>query len=297
MTPNRVLSNRDRQRLRPVIEDLTALCPEIMSRKFPQAVFQNAFVFEQARRLAKTGDRIILIGGYEDPIGPALQQLGFEVVITDPAIDGRSSDDVLVDSIRAGQVYDLVISCSVIEHVPQDFDFVKALYEMLAPGGTAILTTDYRDGWNPSINKPSSDVRLYTSERLRMMAQCLPAEAFPEGYDWQPIPPYFHCDNSDYGFCSITFRRPESDQHQAYAPRCLVKRLDEALAINRQLQSQIDQMRAGAVVPQPESVSERPVALSFTQALINQTKKIRSRKLENIVRKARRKMGLYKKAG
>ncbi|MCC6508830.1 MAG: hypothetical protein IT423_06970, partial [Pirellulaceae bacterium] len=117
MTPNRVLSARDRQRLRPVIEDLTALCPDIMSRKFPQAVFQNAFIFEQARRLAKTGDRIILIGGYEDPIGPSLQQLGFDVTITDPFIDGRSSDDVLVDTIRNSQVYDLVISFSVIENV------------------------------------------------------------------------------------------------------------------------------------------------------------------------------------
>jgi SAM-dependent methyltransferase len=308
MTPNRVLSNRDRQRLRPVIEDLTALCPDIMSRKFPQAVFQNAFIFEQARRLAKTGDRIILIGGYEDPIGPSLQQLGFDVTITDPFIDGRSSDDVLVDSIRDSKVYDLVISCSVIEHVEQDFDFVKAIYELLAPGGTALLTTDYRDGWNPSIRKPSSDVRLYTSERLRMLAAILPPEAFANACDWQPVPPYFHCDDSDYGFCSLTFRRPESDQWQAYGPRCLVKRLDTVVAERNELECQIAELRrqvdeltvlpvAASMEPAESIIAVSPPAIStsFTESLLKQTRKIRSRKLENFARKIRQQMGLRKK--
>lgn len=230
---NRVLTPRDRQRLRPVVDDLATLCPDIMSRKIPDAVFQNAFIFEQARQLAKSNDRIILIGGYEDPIGPALMRLGHDVVITDPQIDGRTSDDVLLDSIRHGKEYDLVISCSVIEHVEEDFEFVKALYALLAPGGTALLTTDFRDGWEPGIVKPTPDVRLYTPQRLRLLVNSLPNHAIPDGHDWQPIPAYFHYDFSDYGFCSIMFQKPKEELHRrdaSYPVQFMVQQMDRMVA-------------------------------------------------------------------
>ena len=172
---NRVLTPRDRERLRPSVAELTELCPDIMSRKFPEAVFKNAFIFEEARKFAKTGDKIVLVGGYDDPIGPALARLGFDVTITDPQLDGRESTDVLRDAILSGTRYDMVISCSVIEHVPEDIEFVQTLYDLTVPGGTILLTTDFRDGWRAGMPKPTPDVRLYTLERLRLLANSLPS--------------------------------------------------------------------------------------------------------------------------
>lgn len=230
LASNRVLTPRDRERLRPAVTDLKELCPDIMSRKIPDAVFQNAFIFEQARALARREDRIVLIGGYEDPIGPSLQRLGYDVTITDPQLDGRDSDAVLEECLRTGIRYDMVISCSVIEHVEEDLEFLQSLLEMLRPGGVALLTTDFRDGWQPGIAKPTPDVRLYTLERLRMIAAALPEGSLLDAASWRAVPPYFQYDGSDYGFCSIAFRRPENMSERFAAKLMLRKAVRESTA-------------------------------------------------------------------
>ncbi|MBU6175544.1 MAG: hypothetical protein KGQ60_17180, partial [Planctomycetes bacterium] len=58
LSGNRVLTVRDRVRLQHAIQELHQLCPDIMSRKLPDAVFQNAFIFEQVRKIAKPNSRI-----------------------------------------------------------------------------------------------------------------------------------------------------------------------------------------------------------------------------------------------
>ena len=229
LASNRVLTPRDRERLRPAVAELHELCPGMMSRKFPQAVFQNAFIFEQARHLAKRGDSIILVGGYEDPIGPALERLGYRVTITDPQVDGRDSTQVLYDSLRSGTLYDLVISCSVLEHVEEDVDFVQSLFELLKPGGTALLTADFRADWHSGIPKPAPDVRLYSPVRLRVLADALPPGSLIGPPAWDAVPPYFHYDGSDYGFCSFAFRRPP-EQASSFAARLAVRKADQESA-------------------------------------------------------------------
>ena len=244
LVANRVLTPRDRERLRPAVAELTELCPDIMARKFPEAVFQNAFIFEQARRLAKPGNKIALIGGYEDPIGPSLARLGFDVTITDPQVDGRDSTDVLRDAFLGGTQYDLVISCSVIEHVAEDIEFVQTLYDLTVPGGVILLTTDFRDGWKAGIPKPTPDVRLYTLERLRLLANALPEGSLLSPAAWKSEAPYFHYDGATYGFCSIAFRRSDSDRSNRFITRILAKDQMRKKSDNDALRANNDALRA-----------------------------------------------------
>ncbi len=311
---NRVLTPRDRQRLRPAIDELTALCPEMMARKFPEAVFQNAYLFQQAKQIAKPDSRIILIGGYEDPIGPALQLLGHQVTISDPQIDGRDSNAVLVDAIQSGTRYDLVISCSVIEHVEGDFEFVRVLYELLAPGGTALLSTDFRDGWHPGIAKPTPDVRLYSVERLRALAASLPPDAFPDGHHWQPSSPYFHYDQSDYGFCSIVLRKsrsPQENSSSSFVVSFLIQQLRKAHDRAMQLEGKLSTLTAAlSATPTPPShmpadgsssnyatsrtVSDHSKSVAVVESILRQTRKVRLRQLEDATRPLRASVGLVR---
>jgi SAM-dependent methyltransferase len=225
LTPNRVLSPQDRKALIPIVNELHGLEPDIMSRKFPEAVFQNAFNFQQARTLARPTDSIILIGGYEDPIGPALRKLGHHVTITDPDIDGRDLNDVWSDSNATQERWDMVVSCSVLEHVEDDFLFLLQLHQLLKPGGLALLTTDFNHDWKPGLPKPKTDVRFYTPTRLRTLASMFPQGTFVEGLRWQPSAPYFQYENSCYGFCSLMMRNIATPEQSAEIHRRILARL------------------------------------------------------------------------
>ena len=207
---NRVLTPEDREALKPVIEELRILEPGIMSRKIPQAVFQNAYVFQQIKLAARKEDEIILVGGYEDPIGPALQRLGYNVRITDPdpKVDGKDARDVWLESLQeTGKQYDIVVSCSVIEHVVDDESFIYYLYSLIKPGGVCFLTTDYREDYYEGMHKPDTDVRFYTSERLRHLASLVPDGALLDPPTWSYVPPYFEIVGAHYGFCALAYRK------------------------------------------------------------------------------------------
>jgi len=207
LVANRVLTPLDGDQFKPVIEELTSLARKIMSRTIPEAVFQNAFIFQQVKYVAKKTDSIMIIGGYEDPIGPALQKLGYDVKTTDPQLDGRDMEEVWLESIKFGLQYDIVISCSVLEHVENDVEFVQQMYQILKPGGVALLTADYLENWVDGNSKPTADIRLYTSERLRYLANHLPAGSLLDPPTWGHQTPYFEYESVKYGFCSLAFGR------------------------------------------------------------------------------------------
>lgn len=215
LTSNRVLTTEDRVQLLPVIEELKRLCPDMMQRKIPEAVFQNAFIYQQAKFYAKKSDDIIIIGGYEDPIGPALQALGYKVTITDPNIDGKDMRNVWIESIYSGVKYDMVVCCSVLEHVEEDATFIQEMYQILKPNGIALLTTDYRHDWMEGMPKPVVDRRLYTANRLKSLIEKLPVNSAIDEPCWDNTKPYFRFETADYCFCSLAFQRKVDDHTKA----------------------------------------------------------------------------------
>jgi SAM-dependent methyltransferase len=213
---NRVLTPADREALRPTVAELARLCPDIMARKIPEAAFQNAFIFAQAKHALRQGDSVVVVGGFEDPIGPALRELGYDVDISDPHLDGRDARAVWLDSVRSGRRYDVVVCCSVLEHAADEAQFVRQLYQVLHPGGVALLTTDFRDDWQEGM--PAPDQRLYTAERLRWLAGQLPEGSLLAPPSWGPCEPYFEFNGVRYCFCSLAFRRlerPTAEEQQA----------------------------------------------------------------------------------
>jgi SAM-dependent methyltransferase len=98
--------------------------------------------------------------------------------------------------------YDIIFSTSVIEHDPDDESFIRCIPDLLVPGGMAIITCDYKDGWKPGESKPEVDARLYTKQDLRdrllpLMSNCRLVDE-----------PQWDCPNPDFNYlgkCQYTF--------------------------------------------------------------------------------------------
>lgn len=78
------------------------------------------------------------------------------------------------DAIPAGQVFDLVISLEVIEHLMEPVEFVRSLFGRTAPGGTLVIMTDNFEsaacrsmGWAFPKWIPHSHISHFTPATLR----------------------------------------------------------------------------------------------------------------------------------
>ena len=88
-----------------------------------------------------------------------LSSLGYSVVAVEPSPEGvmiarQRFPDLKIDvgsgydDLRAGYgEFDCVYSLEVVEHVYSPRDFVATAFQLLAPGGTLILSTPYHGYW------------------------------------------------------------------------------------------------------------------------------------------------------
>jgi SAM-dependent methyltransferase len=212
LTSNRLLTPEDRDALQPQVDELRDLEPKITNRKNAHAVFQNAFVFEQIRQAAGPDDDILLIGGLDDPIGPALQKLGHRVRITDPALDGHNARTLWLESvIKTNRAYDIIAACSVMEHVADDVSFIYYLYHLLKPGGLAFLTTvfyeDPVEHDEEALRNLDMTPRVYDSQRLSDIIKHIPEEALLDVPAWGVSEPYLSNGGKLASVCAISFRK------------------------------------------------------------------------------------------
>jgi SAM-dependent methyltransferase len=164
---NCVLDDAQRERYAATIRRMKELVPEMMAKKIERANVQQAFVKETVERFAKeyTRPTLLCVGSFEDTACESLKKLGREIDAIDPVVNYDLETFSRLDTtVRGG--YDVIFSTSVIEHVPDDEGFLQTILELLAPGGVAVLTMDYKDGWRPGDPKPAVDRRLYTREDL-----------------------------------------------------------------------------------------------------------------------------------
>lgn len=208
-TSNRNLSALDKYTLSSSVNLFETLVPSLFKIKSPELLFPNAFVFEQAKSLAKKTDNIIVIGGFEDPTGYALQALGYNVVITDPLLDGRDMSIVWQESVLSAEQYDFVICSSVLEYVEDDISFIKQMYDILKPNGVAMLTTSYRSDEIKEKQDASLSVRLYDREKLQKLIDILPPNTALHKPTWRDVEPDAFIQNRGFSFCSFAFRKKE----------------------------------------------------------------------------------------
>ena len=103
--------------------------------------------------------RIFELGCGNGSVANALSKLGFEITGVDASEEGiaqahQSYPDM---NLRLGSAYDdlgnqyghfpIVISLEVVEHLYFPRKFAKTLYDLLEPGGTAIISTPYHGYW------------------------------------------------------------------------------------------------------------------------------------------------------
>jgi hypothetical protein len=211
---NRILDNAARDMYKPVIDSMFELLPGMMSRKIPEANIQQAFVLDTVQKnvLDRRSSRILCIGSYEDTAAAALKKYGYQVDDLDPMINYDLNTFMGKPSTKTSS-YDIVFSTSVIEHVKDDELFIKQIVELLAPGGTAILTCDYNDQYKPGDPLPQADFRFYTQKDFRerflpLVTDC----SLVDTPQWDCSDPDFVFDNCRYTFATLVFRKTDPEK-------------------------------------------------------------------------------------
>lgn len=206
---NRILDDAARKQYESVINQLFVLVPEMMARKIPEANIQQAFILDTVQKFASqlVKPKILCVGSYEDSAAGALKQLGYGMEEIDPAINCDLNAYFHKPSTIKGS-YDIIFSTSVLEHVQNDELFMTQIAELLAPGGTAILTCDYNDQYKPGDRIPSVDFRLYTQKDFRqrilpLLKNCV----FPDVPQWDCPNPDFLYEGCRYTFATFVFQK------------------------------------------------------------------------------------------
>lgn len=201
---NRILNEQDRKQLQPLIEEMFKTCPEMMSRKIPEANIQQAYIIREVLKKYRPGDKVLCVGVYEDTAYEYLKTKGIEIVGIDPQVN----TDLRTFAKQTTEKFHIIFSTSTIEHVANDAEFIQDICNLLEVGGYAFLTADFREDYKPGIPKPSVDYRLYTSadyKRLSKVAgdrNCFFLdELIPD------VTPYFHYENADYSFSTMVFKK------------------------------------------------------------------------------------------
>lgn len=207
---NRILDNAARIQYKSVIDDLFKLEPDMMSRKILEANVQQAFVIDTVQKFASrfTSPKILCVGSYEDTAAAGLKGLDYRIEEIDPVLNCDLHAYFHKPSTVKGS-YDIIFSTSVLEHVQDDELFMTQIAELLAPGGTAILTCDYNDQYKPGDPIPREDVRLYTqNDFIRRLLPLLKGCSLVDEPQWVcPNPDFTYAGRYRYTFATLVFQK------------------------------------------------------------------------------------------
>jgi 2-polyprenyl-3-methyl-5-hydroxy-6-metoxy-1,4-benzoquinol methylase len=209
---NTLLDDGARAYYESSIRALWRAAPATMQRKIPEANVQQGFMLAAVESLLRKlgSGRILCVGCFEDTACLTLQALGYDVDAIDPDLN---FDLAAFKASQPSKVcsYSVVFSTSVIEHVPDDEQFVRDLVEMAAPGGAIVLTCDFRDDWTPDQQKPSSNYRIYTARDMDRLLGAMGQVELIDTPDWLAHYPDFSISEfgttMHYGFATLAVRR------------------------------------------------------------------------------------------
>jgi hypothetical protein len=202
---NRLLLDRDRELLAPVIEEMFEVVPEMMSRKIPRANVQQAFVLDTVRKLTPDTPetRLLCVGGVEDTACETLQHNNIDSI--DPDIDVTLKEWW---EMSPGK-YTLVFATSVLEHVDDDEAFLSYFCDLIDEDGYGVLTCDFNDEYVPGAPVPNTVNQQYTRHDLEVRLKAVLDRYGCELVgtpDWTGEPD-FHYQGFDYCFATYVFRK------------------------------------------------------------------------------------------
>jgi len=207
---NCILDNAAREQYRSTTSFLFAVVPNVMSRKIPEANVQQAFVFDTVREISQhlSLPKILCVGSYEDTAAIGLKQMGIKIEEIDPVLN-YDLDIFFHKPSTVKDSYDIIFSTSVIEHVKDDELFINQVVELLAPGGTAILTCDYNDQYQVGDPIPDVDFRFYTQKDFKerflpLLKDC----SWVDEPQWDcPNPDFIYQGIYRYTFATLVFQK------------------------------------------------------------------------------------------
>jgi len=205
---NRILTNDDRERYAPVVDQMKLFAPKMMSRKISEAVVQQAFILNTVYNLVvdMADPRILCVGAFEDTACASLKKLGFTVDEVDPAINCDLQEYFNKNQDRLW-TYDIVFSTSVIEHVEEDKPFMITLSMFLKSGGTGVLTCDFKNGYSVGDKLPTTDERFYTEESLGELSKYATNCKLVGEPEWSNGGEDFVYEGIPYSFATLVFRK------------------------------------------------------------------------------------------
>lgn len=205
---NKLLNKKEFANYQNALNLLKTHCPEMLSRKIPEANIQQAFTLQTTLDLIPVGSNLLSAGSWEDTATETLKKVGYNVIDVDPQINSDLKTYFDANQQLHGKL-DGVVSTSVIEHVHNDEEFIDCICKLLKSGGYGIATMDYNNGYlNGGVTKPNEDVRLYTEYDLRIRLnavleenECELLEANYEGEN------DFHYAGHWYTFATFVFKK------------------------------------------------------------------------------------------
>jgi len=210
MPLNRILDNEARVLYNPAIKFLEQNLPELIARKIPEANVQQAFVFDATVRLSgKFGNpKILAVGSYEDTAVEGLKLLNYNLESIDPILNYDLQTFISKPGIEEGS-YELIVSTSVIEHVKDDEQFIKAIAYLLKTNGYAILTCDYNDQYKTGDDIPDVDFRFYTQYDLKdRLMSAIPNCKLVDQPEWDcNYPDFLYLNKYRYTFATLVFKK------------------------------------------------------------------------------------------
>ena len=204
---NRILDNDARDLYKPTIDFLKRVVPKTLAKKIPEANVQQAFVFDTVFKFSKEFDnpRMLCVGSYEDTASMSLKRMNFPVIEIDPVINYTIQDFYNKPS-TTNNSFEIIFSTSVIEHDSNDVTFIGCISKLLAPGGYAILTCDFKEGWVEGEPIPECNARFYSEKDF--LDRLLPAMGDCELIgkpNWVCPNPDFYFDSKKYNYTFATF--------------------------------------------------------------------------------------------
>jgi cyclopropane fatty-acyl-phospholipid synthase-like methyltransferase len=210
---NRILDDSARNTYKPAIDFMFKYFPVLIAKKIPEANVQQAFVMDTTVRLSKQFDNptILAVGSFEDTAVGVLKLLNYQVIDIDPVLNYDLETFLTRPDIRP-EIFDIVVSTSVIEHVKDDEQFVWDIASLLKQGGYAILTCDYKDQYVKGDDIPTVDYRFYTQEDIknRLMRTIPDCELVDEAKWGCEMPDFYYLNRYNYTFASIVFMKSKS---------------------------------------------------------------------------------------
>ena len=207
---NRILDNDARKLYAPAIELIKKAAPITISKKIAEANVQQAFVFDTVFRFLPNypNAKLLCVGSYEDTASMTLLKMGYTVEEIDPMIN-YYLQEYFTKPTTIPQSYDIIFSTSVIEHDPDDESFVQCIAGLLAPGGIAVITCDYKEDWKPGDPKPEVDARFYIQEDLKTrLLSFMPGCSLVDEPHWDcPHPDFNYLGKYQYSFATFVIKK------------------------------------------------------------------------------------------